>query len=656
MHGGLDPTAQIEKLKARLERERQARVAAESIAEKGLRDLYKRTQQINLLQRIAEAANRTSLVSEALTFAVREVCEFTGWAAGHVYVAAPGPFALQPTKMWHPDTTRFEAFRRSTEELLLESGVGLPGRVYASGRPAWISEIVEDVNFPRAAVALASGFRAAFAFPVLAGSEVVAVLEFFSMTSQEADETLLDVMGQIGIQLGRVIERRRSEDRLIYDASHDSLTGLANRTLFQDRLSRASELHRAGSSYIYAVLFVDLDRFKLVNDSLGHAAGDDLIVATARRLRETIETSFPQFVATLARLGGDEFTILLQRLSGPTDAVRVAESVQSVVHAAHELHGQTVHCSASIGIACVGAEPRSAADMLRDADIAMYRAKAQGRGRIEVFDQSMHAAALARLSIENDLRTALTRNEFVLYYQPIISFGSTRIVGFEALVRWRRGQDLILPGEFIPIAEETGLIIFLGEWVLKEACALVAKWCPEHPQMDGFTMSVNISPRHFAQSNFVATVKAIIQEAGVSPRLIRLELTESVTIVDADRTIDVLSQLRAFGVRIAIDDFGTGYSSLSYLQKLPLDVLKIDRSFVLAMGQDPGSRKIIQTIMSLAQGLGMDVIAEGAETASHVLELTAMGCQFGQGYYFSKPVDADRAVALLRANPNDWAA
>jgi EAL domain-containing protein (putative c-di-GMP-specific phosphodiesterase class I) len=265
-----------------------------------------------------------------------------------------------------------------------------------------------------------------------------------------------------------------------------------------------------------------------------------------------------------------------------------------------------------------------------------------------IFDASMHAAAVKRLALESDLRRALANREFVLHYQPIMSLTSAQIVGFEALLRWQRGpEDIVGPDVFIPVAEETGLIVFLGAWVLREACRAVATWFPPKASGRNLTMSVNISSRQFAQADFAAQVIAIISAAGIDPASIRLELTESITIENAERAIEVLERLRAFGVRIAIDDFGTGYSSLSYLQRLPLDVLKIDRSFVLAMANDPGSRKIVQTIMSLAQNLGMDVVAEGTETATDVFDLQKMGCQYGQGYFFSRPVPASAAAAMI---------
>ena len=650
MHSCIDLEKELAKARRRLDRERTARLEAECIAERGLRDLFEKQEHIKLLQRIAMASNQTSIVADALSFALQEICTFTGWALGHAYLVSRNEDILLPTKIWFPDASGFEVFQTETERLSFVSGIGLPGRVFETREPTWISDLCEDLNFPRASQALACGLRASFAFPIFVSSEIVAILEFFSMSSQQLNQALLDIMSQIGVQLGRVIERQRSEERLIYDASHDPLTGLANRALFQDRLARAAEIHRSNPAHLYAVLFIDLDRFKLVNDSLGHLVGDELIIRIAHRLEQAIGSMPSQSLATLARLGGDEFTILLEQIAGPADAVRVAEAVQLCISAPQTAQGQTIHSGASIGVSCVGQEPRTAIEMLRDADIAMYRAKAAGRSRIEVFDVSMHQAAVKRLTLENDLRQALANDEFVLHYQPIIALGSARIAGFEALVRWQRGPDnLIHPNDFISVAEETGLIVFLGMWVLKTACETFARWSSTALADDQFTISVNISPRQFAQEDFADQVKSIILEAGIKPCHVRLELTENVTIGDPNRTIEVLSKLREFGVRIAIDDFGTGYSSLSYLQRLPLDVLKIDRSFVLAMAKDPNSRQIVQTIMNLAQSLGMDVIAEGTETAKDVFDLQAMGCQYGQGFFFSKPIDAHSAAALLAA-------
>jgi predicted signal transduction protein with EAL and GGDEF domain len=355
-------------------------------------------------------------------------------------------------------------------------------------------------------------------------------------------------------------------------------------------------------------------------------------------------------IATLARLGGDEFTVLLEEVPNARVALDLAERMQDALRQPMLLEGQEVYSSASFGIASSETDYDSVADIMRDADLAMYRAKAEGRSRVEVFDKSMHHTAVQRLALESDLRGALMRNEFVLHYQPIFSLESGELAGFEALLRWQRGKTtLVMPGDFVDIAEETGLIVYIGNWVLREACRTAALWHRQHPRPKPLTMSINVSLRQFHQPDFVSSTISAINESGVDPHAIRLEVTESVTIRDAERTIEILRKLREFGVGISIDDFGTGYSSLSYLHQLPFDTLKIDRSFVKALQQRSEGREIIQTILDLARNLKMNVVAEGTETAAHVDQLREMGCHFAQGFFFSHPLDTEAATRLLDA-------
>ncbi len=654
-----DPIAELNlkilKLERRLQRERTARLQAEAIAEKGLSDLYEKQRQLELLKAIATKANQSASVDDALRFAVEAICGHTGWQIGNVYMlAGDDAQCLLSTPIWHADDPdRLTEFVAMTQRMKFERGHGLPGRVLDTGAAVRICDVTQDPDFQRGDAAKACDLHAAFAFPVLVGDEVLAVMEFFSRSSLEPDEPLLAVMGQIGTHLGRVMERKRAEDKLIYDASHDPLTGLPNRLLFTDRLDRAVGAHKRRPELGFAVLFIDLDRFKLVNDSLGHAAGDALLIEIAGRLSAVLAQAEKAegcgVLPTLARLGGDEFTILLEELTSGSTAIEIAERLQAALRRPLTIEGQDVYTSASIGIASSDAGYSSAAEIMRDADLAMYRAKSEGRARIEVFDQSLHKAAMRRLSLESDLRGALRKQEFVLYYQPIVALDGGDIVGFEALVRWRRGSEqLVPPAEFIALAEETGLIVFIGNWVMREAFATLAAWQTAHPRSVPLTMSVNVSPRQFRQPDFVEQVIAAVKESGARPDTIRLEITEGVTIQDADQAIGILQQLRAFGVRVSIDDFGTGYSSLSYLHQLPFDTLKIDRSFVNALQEKSDGNRIIQTILDLAKNLKMDVVAEGAETEHHVDQLRKMGCRFAQGYYFSRPVDYAAATALLR--------
>ncbi|MGN6788490.1 MAG: putative bifunctional diguanylate cyclase/phosphodiesterase [Rhodanobacteraceae bacterium] len=650
---------ELARVKRRLERERAARREAETVSERGLRRLYAREQELLLLQDIATAANLSQSVRDVFQYALTRICDFLAWPLGHAYEVASQDdhIRLRSMTLWHVrEDVHALAFRAVTEVREFVPGEGLPGQAYMSGEPKWLTGVPDRGDFLRRSEARDCGISTACAFPIYVGEEVVAVFEFFSERALLPNQSLLALLPQVGIHLGRAIERQRAEDRLIHDASHDPLTGLPNRALFLERLNQSIAHARRKADAQFAVLFIDLDRFKVVNDSLGHLAGDRLITQVAGRLKGALrredtlaraESPAPES-STLARLGGDEFTILLTDIDDPSDAVRVANRVEEALRLPFAIDGQEVYTSASIGIASSASGYESADAILRDADLAMYRAKALGKARWELFDREMHQAAMKRLALETDLRRALQNEEFVLHYQPIVSLATGEVAGFEALVRWRKPDgELVPPGGFIDIMEDTGLIVFLGTWVLREACraarALQAAFPDERPR----SISVNVSPRQFAQPDLAAQIRAVIAEAGIDPRCLRLEITESAMIGEMDRVAAVLRELQDLGVRVSIDDFGTGYSSLSYLHSLPLDVLKIDRSFVSAMARNGESLQIVRTIMSLAHNLGMDVIAEGPEDAEQVAQLRSIGCEFGQGYYFSRPVDLANAMAFL---------
>ncbi len=653
-----DPVEQLQlkclKLETRLQRERAARLKAEEIAETGLSDLYERQQQLALLETIATAANQSTAIDETMRFALAAICRHTGWGFGNVYLPAqPASKFLDPSGIWHArDAEHLRDFIAATMRTGFQSGEGLPGRVHLSGKPAWISDLSLDHNFPRAAGAAAAGCRAAFAFPVLVGNDVLGVLEFFHNTTASPDEQFLGILGQIGTQLGRVIERRRAEQKLMHDATHDPLTGLPNRMLFAERLARAVATHQRHPEIGFAVIFIDLDRFKLVNDSLGHSVGDILLREITMRFTTALQRCGYSLAAgtavTLARLGGDEFTVLLENITRNAVAINIAMILGESLRNPFVIDGQELFSTASFGVASSDIGYSSAADIMRDADLAMYRAKAGGRARIEVFDRSLHIEAKRRLTLESDLRNALKRREFILHYQPIVALESGHLTGFEALVRWQKENgSLVPPSDFIPVAEDTGLIVLLGNWVLEESLRTLASWQRAYPRIVPLTMSVNVSPRQFHQTDFASQVINAVRASGVPPQTLRVEITESVTFQDSRNAISILQQLRNFGVRASIDDFGTGYSSLSYLHKLPFDTLKIDRSFVAALHSENEGGKIIQTILDLAKNLNLEVIAEGVECETHIAKLRAMDCRYAQGYFFSRPLGADAAMALL---------
>jgi diguanylate cyclase (GGDEF)-like protein len=440
--------------------------------------------------------------------------------------------------------------------------------------------------------------------------------------------------------------RKEAEEQLLRDALHDSLTGLPNRVLFADRLERSLSRITRDPDHHFAVLFLDLDRFKGINDSLGHGAGDELLLAFAKRLGTCLRPS-----DTMARLGGDEFTILLEDPREPDDAAGVATRILTALKQPFDLGSHEVFVSASIGIAVSTAGYKHPNDILRDADTAMYRAKAQGKSCYQVFDTAMHIRAVKLLQIENDLRRALDRNEFELHYQPILHADTGRIRSFEALIRWRHPtRGLISPADFIPVAEETGLIIPLGNWVIFEACRQMAEW---HNMIgsDSVDINVNLSGKQFSQADIVERVTSALRQNQLAPQHLILEITESVVMENPEATITMLRKLKELGVQLNIDDFGTGYSSLAYLQRFPIDTMKIDKSFVARMIESPENAEIVRTIVDLAHNLNMRVTAEGIETAEQLSQLQGMSCENVQGYFLSRPIDGKTATEYLRNGP-----
>lgn len=781
-----DSAGELAKLRQRLERERRSRLEAEAIAEKGLRELYERQQQLQLLEKIADAANQSTSLHDALHLAIKTVCEFTGWTLGHAYQRelCEGSHRLVPMFIWHASQpNRVEPFRQLSEATNFDSGVGLPGRVLATASAAWIVDVANDCNFDRAQAAAASGIRSAFGFPILVGNEVAAVLEFFTDKVSQPDEVLLRLMSQVGTQLGRVVERKRAGDqhlaaqayqyeldrrRLIEDsearlreqnlrldavlnnmvqgvsmfdaeqrlvfankryaelygfppelmkagrsfrelledrienggfpaedieqdvanlksivasgnvftrvldipdgrafvlnfvpmvgggfvathediterrrvdakiahmARHDALTNLPNRVFFREQIEQA--IDRGESP---AVLCLDLDRFKRVNDSLGHPTGDALLRAVTERLQACVRAT-----DTIARLGGDEFAIIQVGARQPNDGTLLATRLINALGQSFEIDGHEINVGTSIGIAVAPTDGNEPNQLLRNADLALYRAKADGGGTHHFFRPEMDAQMQARLILELELRKALVAGEFEVYYQPLVDSRTNEVAGFEALVRWNHPErGLVLPVEFIPLAEEIGLIVPLGEWVLREACVQATKWPGK------LSVSVNLSPAQFRNRTLVLSVISALGSSGLPANRLELEITETVLLQDSAATLETLHQLRELGVRISMDDFGTGYSSLSYLRSFPFDKIKIDRSFVGELGKSSDGLAIIRAITGLGISLGMTTTAEGVETAEQLDLLRAEGCSQVQGFLYSPARPAKEIPALLQ--------
>ncbi|QIZ72639.1 two-component system response regulator [Oxynema aestuarii] len=460
----------------------------------------------------------------------------------------------------------------------------------------------------------------------------------------------------------QISERQRIEQKLIYMASHDALTGLPNRTLFLKQLETAIARTEPDREDCFAVLFLDCDRFKVINDSLGHLFGDRLLVAIARRLQELLDRSVPHpndNLNTLARLGGDEFTILLDPIADLTAATELAETIQSALTLPFQLDDYEVFINVSIGIVLGCSTYTQPEHVLRDADNAMYRAKALGKARYQVFDRHMHQRAVTLLQLETDLRLAIEREEFVVYYQPIVSLQTRKIEGFEALVRWEHPKrGFISPGEFIPAAEETGAIVPIGLLVLRQACHQLHQWQNQclldtrSSLAEELSISVNLSVKQFSQANLIEKIDEILGETNLNSCRLKLEITESAIMDNPEAANKVLQKLRQRHIQLCIDDFGTGYSSLSYLHHFPVDSLKIDRSFIRRLQEGNKNLEIVTAIVTLSQNLAMQVVAEGVETATQATMLKNLGCEFGQGYFFAKAIDAATAEQLLFSPPN----
>ena len=628
----------MERVRARLARERSTRREAERIAERTTSRLYDRQRELELLRAVATAANEALSLEEALRATIDGICAHIRWPAGHAYVATPPDGRLVSSGIWHlDDPVRFEELRRVSADWVFAPGEGLPGITIETGEPVWIEDVMEDERFSRRAALESGTVRTALGFPVLVGAEAVAMVELFTDRSVRRDDNLLAVVGQIGTQLGRVAERMRARDQIAHQALHDPLTGLPNRALLLDRL-RSALARSSRSPSLTGVLFIDLDRFKVVNDSLGHAEGDRLLVEAAQRLDRALRPG-----DTVARLGGDEFVVLCEELEQESEALRLAERLHRELLMPFTLVGEERHLiTASIGVALARVGEADPEALLQNSDAAMYRAKNQGGGRHELFDETMRARVFERLRTERTLHHAIDHDQLRLHYQPMVSLYDRSRHGVEALVRWQDPErGLVAPDQFIPLAEESGLILQIGNWVLREACRQGARWRAELGRAAPLPVNVNLAARQLAQEDLAEMIAGALSEAGLNPRDLSLEITETALLECAETPARTLAALRELGVQVLLDDFGTGYSSLSYLRQFPVDVLKIDRSFIAGLGDRPEASAIVQAVVGMGHALGLEVLAEGIETEAQAREVTRLGCDLGQGFLFARPAPAD---------------
>lgn len=464
-----------------------------------------------------------------------------------------------------------------------------------------------------------------------------------SLVKDDADES-----SHFIFQLQNITDRKRAEERLAHDSLHDALTGLPNRDLFMDRLRVAFKSAHRHSNNQFAVLFVDFNKFKRVNDTFGHHVGDELLIATARRLETALPTN-----DTVARFGGNEFVMMIGDITNSQQAVKIAENLQKALAQPFNINGQEILMTFSIGIAMWTRDYESPEFLLRDADTALYQAKRLGRGRIEAFNPATHEREQHFLQLETDLHNALERNEFRLHYQPIVKLETGELIGVEALIRWQHPtRGLVSPNDFIPLAEETGLIAPIGLWVLREATTQLRTWQKRSATKLKIWVSVNVSGKQFMQEDLVRQVAAILQDTELPSHYLKLEITESAMMENIELAVDLMKRLKRLGAKLSIDDFGKGYSSLSHLLRLPLDSLKIDPAFVKDMHTSDESREIVKTVITLAQSLNLEVIAEGIENRSQIARLQELSCQYGQGFYFAKPHEPAAIEQLLAKQQN----
>ncbi len=474
-------------------------------------------------------------------------------------------------------------------------------------------------------------------------AELYTNLQAHSQELKVKNRKLLEANRQLKVE---ITERRRAESQLRHNALHDTLTELPNRALFMERLTHAVEYTKRDRNSLFAVLFLDLNQFKVINDSLGHIFGDRLLIAIARRLQACLRPT-----DILARLGGDEFTILLEGLSHSSDTIRVAERIQAQLTKPFKLGEHEVFIATSIGIVLSTGDYSQPEDLLRDADVAMYRAK-NLNSRYEIFNPSMHERAISRLQKETELRRAIERQEFLVYFQPLVSLATGRVIGFEALVRWQHPErGLLSPVDFVLMAEEIGLLGRIDQWVMGEACRQTQQWLEQIPDDLPLSISVNLANQQFTRANLSEQISQTLQETGLDPSRLKLEITENVIMGNDELAIIQLEKLKALGIGLAIDDFGTGYSSLGRLHRFPIDELKIDRSFISQIGVQVGNLEITETLLTLAQKLNLAVTAEGIETAEQLSKLRALNCTYGQGYFFARPLSTQDAEVLIRAKP-----
>ena len=598
-------------------------------------------QRQNLQNTITLMLAEAERAEEFIPRLIQRLCESWGWAAGARREVGEDKL-LRHREYWCLPVPAIEAFMRQSAGRVDSMGenAGLLRRVWATNQPVWLGDLAQEPTFSRGPRALEADLHSAFAFPITVGGEFFGVIELFGREVRRHDAEIVAFAQNLGSQLGQFIARKQAESNLTFFANHDALTSLPNRFMFNQRLTQA--LARAQrQDKMVAVLFIDLDRFKVINDTLGHDAGDRLLIELAAQLHGCLREN-----DTVARQGGDEFVVLIEDINDPNQVTGVAQKILETIAEVHVLGGQEFHITASIGISVFPDEGADVQTLLKNADIAMYRAKEQGKNNFQFYSAEMNQHTFERLALETSLRRAIEREEFLLHYQPKVDLRSGRITGVEALVRWRHPDlGMVSPAQFIPLAEETGLIGPIGDWVLRTACAEARRWIGKGTSE--ISVAVNLSARQFAREDLAQSITSVLQESDLEPRFLEIEITESTVMHNANRAAGILQQLKEMGIRVAIDDFGTGYSSLGYLKRFPIDSVKIDRSFIQDIPNDRDDVAITCAVIAMAHSLRLKVIAEGVETEEQYQFLRDHDCDEMQGYFFSAPIDAAELVRLI---------
>ncbi len=599
----------------------------------------RRAQEIlKLLIEVTTDASEAEDVRDMTSKCLEKICRMREWQIGQAWFIDEGENTLFCSHSFYSEMDAAEV-RHDSLRRRFPAGTGIPGRVWETLEPLWIPDLATGPVFPRSESLLRSGLRTAFAFPITVDGRVLAIFEFFAGEIRPPDSVFLETVKRLGSHLGVVFSRKQEQEKIRYQATHDLLTGLPNRILFQDRFSQALAL-ASRKEQILAMLMLDLDNFKNINDTLGHAVGDLLLQGVAQRLSKSMRE-----VDTIARIGGDELVVLLSDVRQIDDVAKVAQKILAVLQQPFQVEQHELNITTSIGISIFPHDGENAQTLLKNSDIALYRAKEKGRNNYQLYTPSMTAAAFARLTLENHLRHALQNNQFVIHYQPQIEISTGNITAVEALLRWQHpDMGLCLPAEFITIAEETGLFGPIWEWALRTACAQCRKW--QDTGIPPFLITMNISPFQFRQYHLVQIVGNILSETQLDPRFLELEITEVMTRKELE-AINLLQGIKGMGIGICMDDFGTGYSSLGYLKEFPINALKIDPYFVRGLNTDSNDVAIARTIIALGHGLKMRVIAEGVETKEQLASLRSLGCDAFQGFLITKPLPSDLITPML---------